>query len=110
MTWKHQAALGPLAAAIDAKEYREVDSEERMAMLDAYAQIGGASAVERISRLLLGRTLLKPRERSEVRSCAARALGLTGSPEAKALLERCAEDGDPEVKRAVQRALRRIAS
>jgi HEAT repeat protein len=106
-TWRYEPALEVLAAAIDSKSFRTVEAEERTAMLDAYAQIGGARAVERLGGLLTGRVLLKPREPSEIRAGAARALGLTGLPEARALLERCRKDGDAEVQRAVQRALRR---
>jgi hypothetical protein len=106
-TWRHQAVLPRLEGLLDSKAFRDTDSDEKMALLDAYARIGGARAVDRLGRLLHARTLLRPKEPSEVRAYAARALALTGTPVAKAMLERAQDDRDVEVRRAVQRSLRK---
>jgi HEAT repeat protein len=41
----------------------------------------------------------------DVRSCAAAALGRIGTAEARKTLERCHDEKDPLVRRAVMRAL-----
>lgn len=107
-TWQHTPALARLERDIDSKAFRECESDEMMAVLDAYARIGGEGAVERLGRLLNARALLKPKEPSELRACAARALGSVGGSEAKAQLERAQDDRDPEVRRAAQRSLRKV--
>jgi HEAT repeat protein len=46
----------------------------------------------------------------DVRSCAAVALRRIGTPSARATLERCREEKDPVVRRAVMRALGEMPS
>lgn len=109
-TWRYEPAFATLTDSIDAEWFRTLHSEEQMAILDAYAHIGGPKAIERLGRLLKRRFLLGSSEPTVVRACAARALGVTVHPDAKALLERAREDRDPEVRRAVQRSLRKQGS
>ena len=107
-TWQHSPALSQLVQRIDAKAFRYTESDEKMAILDAYARIGGEAAVEHLGKLLNARSMFKAKEPTDVRACAARALGSVGSPEAKAMLSRAQGDRDPEVRRAVQRSLRKV--
>jgi hypothetical protein len=109
-TWQHAPALSRLVQRIDTKAFRYTESDEKMAILDAYARIGGNAAAEHLGKLLNARSLFRPKEPTDVRACAARALGSVGSPEAKAMLSRAQGDRDPEVRRAVQRSLRKAES
>ncbi len=56
--------------------------------------------------MLNARGLLGAREPTEIRACAARALGLIGSDGALTALQRAAETKDMVVRSAVTRALR----
>jgi HEAT repeat protein len=56
--------------------------------------------------MLLPRGLLKLKEASETRACAAIALGKVRSAEAREVLARVADDKDLVVRNAVSRALR----
>jgi HEAT repeat protein len=109
-TWRHEPALPTIIATIDSPSFRTLHSEEQMAILDAYAQIGGSTAIERLGRLLHNRRLLRASEPTGVRACAARALGVTVHHDAKALLERARKDRDPEVRRTALRSLRKQGS
>jgi HEAT repeat protein len=61
-----------------------------------------------LERLLLPRGLLSRRADAETRACAAMALGKIRSPEARAVLERAAQDKDALVRNAVSRAMREM--
>jgi HEAT repeat protein len=60
--------------------------------------------------MLLPRGLLKLRQASETRACAAIALGKIRTPEAREILTRAADDKDLVVRNAVNRALRESAA
>jgi HEAT repeat protein len=87
-----------------------MDLTEKMACFEAYGAIAGASGLKPLSALLQPRGLLRMREASETRACAAIALGKIGSAEAREVLQRAAEDKDLVVRNAVSRALRESAS
>jgi len=59
-----------------------------------------------LERILVPRGLLGRREDPETRACAAMPLGKIRGPEARAVLERAAQDKEPMVRNAVSRALR----
>lgn len=109
-TWQHGPALGSLQRSIEAKTFDDMHSDEKMAILDAYARIGSGGALDLLGRLLHAKSLLRHKEPTDVRAYAARALGLVGSADAKQLLERAKGDRDPEVRRAVQRSLRKMGT
>jgi HEAT repeat protein len=83
-----------------------MDLSEKMAFFEAYGAIAGPSAVKALGAMLEGRGLLRMKEPPETRACAAMALGLVGTPEARELLERAASDKEPIVRNAVKSALR----
>jgi HEAT repeat protein len=107
-TWQHQAALPVMKHIITAKSFRAASLSEKIGLLDAYARIAVEAAVPLLDELLNRRSLLKHREPSEVRACAAHALGLLQSPAAREPLAAAADDRDPAVRTAVARALSRM--
>jgi HEAT repeat protein len=86
-----------------------MDLTEKMAFFEAYGTIAGAGAVKALSGILLPRGLLKLKEASETRACAAIALGKIRTPEAREVLAQVADDKDLVVRNAVSRALRESA-
>jgi HEAT repeat protein len=80
-----------------------------MALFEAFGTLCGDAGVGVLDTLLNARALLGPREPAEVRACAARALGLVGSPRALDALRRAADAKDAVVRGAVARALRGVA-
>ena len=107
-TWQHQAALPCLQQIITSKPFRAASLSEKIGFLDAYARIGVEAAIPLLGELLNRRSLMGHREPSEVRACAAHALGLLQSPATRAPLSAAAGDRDPAVRTAVARALSRM--
>jgi HEAT repeat protein len=66
----------------------------------------GDSGVALLDALLNGKGLLRHREDSEMRACAAIALGRVGTEAAVAALRKAAVERDVIVRNAVARALR----
>ena len=88
------------------KAVQAMDLTEKMAFFEAYGAIAGSTGLKPLSGLLLPRGLLRMKEAAETRACAAMALGKIGTPEARDVLQRAADDKDPVVRNAVNRALR----
>jgi HEAT repeat protein len=89
---------------------KEMDLTEKMAFFEAYGTIAGAGALKALGGMLLPRGLLKLKESSETRACAAIALGKVRSAEAREILSKVADDKDLVVRNAVSRALRESAT
>ncbi|HEX7119029.1 MAG TPA: HEAT repeat domain-containing protein [Longimicrobiales bacterium] len=107
---RYVPARTSLERAIEGKSLRDADLTEKLAFFEAYADLGGAEAVEVLDRLLNGRGgLLGRRQPAELRACAATALGRIGTPAARACLERAIDETDTIVRSAIVRALRRDA-
>jgi HEAT repeat protein len=87
-----------------------MDLTEKMAFFEAYGAIAGASGLKPLGALLLPKGMLRMKESSETRACAAIALGKIRSPEAREILQRAADDKDLVVRNAVSRALRESAT
>ncbi len=102
----YKGALRRIETVVLGRAIKEMDLTEKMAFFEAYGSIAGAAALKTLSGLLLPRGLLKLKEPSETRACAAMALGRIRSPEARELLTRAAEDKDLVVRNAASRALR----
>ncbi len=100
---------GPAAARlgeiVTGKEIREADITEKIAVFEGYGRLGGGEAVATLDRLLNGKSLFRRKEPAEVRAAAALALGKVGTGEARAALEKAAEEDEPVVRSAVRRAL-----
>ena len=100
------SARGVFESIIDGKRIRDADLTEKMAVFEAYGAIGGTTAVERLSELLNARGFLGRRQPTEIRACAALALGQAGTPVARKALARAKSDEDSIVRNAVLRALK----
>ncbi|MDX1673508.1 MAG: HEAT repeat domain-containing protein, partial [Longimicrobiales bacterium] len=92
---------------VSGKAIRGADLTEKMAFFEAYGAIGGNAAVSELDDILNATGFLGRRNPTELRACAALALGQANTPEARAALEEARDDDDPVVKNAVVRALRR---
>lgn len=103
-TNRYSNAVPRLALAMKRKELQQADLSEKVALFDAYGLLCGEAGVSTLDALLNGRSLMRFREPSEIRGCAARALGLVGTPSAMAALQRAADSKDLVVRTAVQRA------
>jgi HEAT repeat protein len=106
----YKGALRRVEAVVMGKQVKELDLTEKMAFFEAYGAIAGPPALKTLSEMLLPRGLLKLRQASETRACAAIALGKIRTPEAREILTRAAEDKDLVVRNAVNRALRESAA
>lgn len=82
------------------------DLTEKMAFFEAYGSIAGTAGLEALSNILLPRGLFGAKAPSELRACAAMAIGRIRSAEAKAILQKALDDKDVVVKNAVTKALR----
>ncbi len=105
----YKQAQQRVEAVVLGKAVKEMDLTEKMAFFEAYGAIAGASALKAMSAILLPRGLLRMKESSETRACAAIALGRIRTVEARDVLQRAAEDKDLVVRNAVSRALRESA-
>lgn len=102
----HAPAVPALLASIKRKDLSQADLSEKVALFEAYGTLCGEAGVPVLDDMLHGRSLLRFREPSEIRGCAAKALGLVATPSAMASLEKAANAKDLVVRMAVQRAAR----
>ncbi len=103
---RYAAALPRLSRALQRKELRQAERSEKTAVFDAFGAVCGADGVALLDGMLNARSLLGPRESTEMRACAARALGVVGSELAFAALRRSVDTKDAVVRNEVARALR----
>jgi HEAT repeat protein len=106
----YKGALRRIEAVVMGKAVKELDLTEKMAFFEAYGSIAGPPALKTLADMLLPRGLLKFRQPSDTRACAAIALGKIRTPEAREILTRAADDKDLVVRNAVNRALREPAA
>jgi HEAT repeat protein len=104
-TWQYMAAFEDLQSIVESKAFREVSVNEMRAMFSAYARIGQKKALPTLGRILNKKSFFGGRESTEMRVCAARALGALNNAEALEQLERAQNDKDPAVRRAALRSL-----
>jgi HEAT repeat protein len=102
----YKGAQKRVEARVLGKAAQGMDLTEKMAFFEAYGAIAGAAGLKAMSGLLLPRGLLRMKESSEIRACAAIAIGKIRTPEARQVLQQAADDKDLVVKNAVSRALR----
>ncbi|MEJ2481957.1 MAG: HEAT repeat domain-containing protein [Gemmatimonadota bacterium] len=86
----------------------KLDDTEQMHFLKGCVAVCGDSIIAELSKALNGRRWWGGRHPVPLRASAARALGLTGSTEARTALERSSGARDPAVASAVRAALRQI--
>jgi hypothetical protein len=106
MARSHRPALARLDTVVKGKAVRAADLTEKMVIFEAYGSMCGDSGVALLDALLNGKGLLRHREDSEMRACAAIALGRVGTEMAVAALRKAAVERDVIVRNAVARALR----
>jgi HEAT repeat protein len=106
----YKGALKRIEAVVLGKAVKEMDLTEKMALFEAYGAIAGPPALKTLAGLLQPRGLLKLTQSSDLRACAAIALGKIGTPEARQVLASAADDKDLVVRNAVNRALRESAA
>jgi hypothetical protein len=103
----YRNAVARIEAAVTGGKLKTADLTEKMAFFEAYGALVGAKGVPALEKLLAAKGFLGgKRADPETRACAAMALGKIRTPEARAVLERAAQDKEPLVRNAVSRALR----
>lgn len=102
---RYAGALRVLQKLVLAKDLEDKDLSEKRAVFEAYGALGGAGCVNSLSVLLIGKGFTRRRSDSDIRACAAMALGRVGSLEARMVLNKAASDKDPLVRTAVSGAL-----
>jgi hypothetical protein len=106
----YRNAAARVEAIVGGSKLRNADLTEKMAFFEAYGALVGAKGIAALDKLLVAKGLLGKREDPEIRACAAMALGKIRTPEARAVLERAAQDKEPLVRNAVTRALREVGA
>jgi len=102
----HRPALAKIEAAVKGKLARDADLTEKMALFEAYGTLCGEAGIPLLDGMLNSRGLFGKKEDTELRACAAMALGRIGSEAAIATLRRASTEKDILVRNAVNRALR----
>ncbi|PYP67435.1 MAG: hypothetical protein DMD26_04595 [Gemmatimonadetes bacterium] len=105
-TRQYKLVLPRVDAVVKGKTIREADLTEKMAFFEAFGTLSGEGGVEYLDSVLNGKGFLGRREDSELRACAAIALGRISSPKATEVLRKSSSEKDVVVRNAVNRALR----
>jgi hypothetical protein len=102
----HRGAFARVESAVKGRSLRGSDLTEKTAFFEAYGRLAGASGISILKGMLQGKGVLRRKEDSETRACAAMALGKINDEEARAVLERTSStEKDPLVKNAINKAL-----
>ena len=102
----YTAAAPRIELQLRNRSVREGPLAEKMAFFESYGALCGDAGVDFLAGILNSRRFLGKREASELRACAAVALGKVGTEAALEALQRSASDGDVIVRNAVSRAAR----
>lgn len=102
----YRPVLPRLEAVVKGKAVRDADLTEKMAFFEGYGALCGDGGVAHLDSLLNGKGFLGRREDSEMRACAAMALGRVKTPKAIEALRKASEEKDIVVRNAVNKALR----
>jgi HEAT repeat protein len=105
----YRPALPRLEGIVKGRSIRDADLTEKMAVFEAYGSLCGEPGVVALDAMLNGKSMFGRREDAELRACAAVALGRIGTAEARASLQKAANEKDVIVRNAVGRALRGTA-
>ncbi len=100
------AAASRIEGHLQTRMFKEASLAEKMAFFESYGTLCGDAGVELLSDILNARRLMRPRSPSELRACAAVALGKVGTDRAIEALQRAGGDSDLIVRNAVSRAVR----
>ncbi len=102
----YRPVLARLDAMVKGRGIRDADLTEKMVVFEAYGSLCGDSGVAALETMLNGKSLFGRREDSELRACAAVALGRINTPAALESLRKASSEKDVVVRNAVNRALR----
>jgi hypothetical protein len=102
----YRPVLPKLEEMVKGKGIRDANLTEKMAVFEAYGGLCGDDGVAGLDAMLNGKSLFGRREDSELRACAAVALGRVNSARAQEALRRSTSEKDVIVRNAVNRALR----
>jgi HEAT repeat protein len=105
-----RAALPKIELAIKGRELRDGNLTEKMAFFEAYGLLCGDAGIPLLDGLLNAKGFMGKRDDSEIRACAAMALGKIGSKKAMESLNKAASEKDVIVRNAVSRAIRGSAA
>ena len=104
---RHVGAFPKLHALMqNRKAFRNADRSEKVALFEAYGAVCGEAGVAELDRLLNDKGMFGYRESSDVRACAALALGQVQSSASLTALRRAADSSDTVVRNAVSRAMK----
>jgi HEAT repeat protein len=107
----HRNAFPRIEAAVLNNKLKDADLTEKMTFYEAYGAMAGAAGVAVLEKILVAKGgLLARKEDPETRACAAMALGKIRLPVAREILQKCAQDKEPLVRNAVNRALREVGT
>ena len=81
-----------------------------MAFFEAFGLLCGDRGIVLLDGMLHAKGFMGKRDDSEIRACAAMALGKIGSPKAMESLNRATSEKDVIVRNAVSRAIRGTAA
>ncbi len=101
-----RSALPRIEVAIKGKDLRDSNLTEKMAFFEAYGLLSGEAGIPLLDGLLHAKGFMGKKDDSEIRACAAMALGKINSPKALDSLNRAAGEKDVIVRNAVSRAIR----
>jgi HEAT repeat protein len=101
-----RASVPRIEAAIKGKVLRESNLTEKMAFFEAYGLLSGDAGITLLDGLLNSKGFMGKRDDSEIRACAAMALGKIGSTKAMESLNKASGEKDVIVRNAVSRAIR----
>ncbi|MGH7546670.1 MAG: HEAT repeat domain-containing protein [Gemmatimonadales bacterium] len=104
----YRNAAARVESIVTGSKLKNADLTEKMAFFEAFGSLVGAKGVAALDKMLSAKGLLGRKEDPETRACAAMALGKIRNPEARAALEKNAQDKEPLVRNAVSRALREV--
>jgi HEAT repeat protein len=102
-----RSALPRIEVAIKGRDLRDGNLTEKMAFFEAYGMLCGDAGITLLDSLLHAKGFMGKRDDSEIRACAAMALGKIGSAKAMESLNKAASEKDVIVRNAVSRAIRR---
>ncbi|MFL5482497.1 MAG: HEAT repeat domain-containing protein [Gemmatimonadaceae bacterium] len=101
-----RAALPKIEVAIKGKDLRESNLGEKMAYFEAYGLLCGDAGVVLLDGILNAKGFMGKKDDSEIRACAAMALGKINTPKASESLRKAASEKDVMVRNAVSKAIR----
>jgi hypothetical protein len=105
-----RAALPRIEAAIKGKDLRDSNLTEKMAFFEAYGMLCGDAGVPLLDGLLNAKGFMGKKDDSEIRACAAMALGKINTAKAADSLNRATGEKDVIVRNAVSRAIRGVTA